>query len=97
MDAEESLDLLGTFAFRFRKQENGEEDAKDAETAKHPKRSRTSDGFLNIDESERNDESQKPIGERGSRAARSFNFGRQNFAEHEPRHGTGTHGKGSNK
>lgn len=97
MDAEESLDLLRCFAFGFRKQEKGEENTEDAKAAKHPKGSGTSDGFLNIDERERDDEGQKPVGERGDRAARSFDSGRQNLAEHEPRHGAGTHGKSGNK
>ena len=57
VDTEESLDLLRWFAFRLRKEEDGEQDTEDTETAKHPKGTGTADGVLNIDKSERDDES----------------------------------------
>lgn len=97
MDAEESLNLFGWFAFGFRKEEDGEQDAEDAETAKHPESAGTADGVLNVDKSQRDDESQKPIGEGGGRTARCFDFGRQNFAHHQPGHRSRANGESGNE
>ena len=57
LDTKKSLNLLGWFAFRFRKEEDGEQDAEETETTKHPKSTGTANSVLYVDKCERDDES----------------------------------------